>query len=58
MFVGVPDTPENQAKFASNVPLGRLTDPGDIANMCLYLSSDEAKFITVKDLVVDGGRCI
>ncbi len=58
MFVGVPATPENQVKFALDVPLGRLTDPSDVANMCLYLASDEAKFITGTDLVVDGGRCI
>ncbi|WEW56176.1 hypothetical protein PRK78_001613 [Emydomyces testavorans] len=58
MFVGVPDTPENRAKFVSNVPLGRLTDPNDVANMCVYLASDEAAFINGTDLVVDGGKCI
>jgi NAD(P)-dependent dehydrogenase (short-subunit alcohol dehydrogenase family) len=58
MFVGLPDTPENRAKFTSNVPLGRLADPSDVANMCLYLGSDEASFINGADLVVDGGRCI
>lgn len=58
MFVGVPDTPENRAKFVSNVPLGRLTDPNDVANMCLYLASDEAAFINGTDMVVDGGKCI
>ncbi|PGG99032.1 hypothetical protein AJ80_09422 [Polytolypa hystricis UAMH7299] len=58
MFVGVPDTPENRAQFVSNVPLGRLTDPNDVANMCLYLGSDEARFINGTDMVVDGGKCI
>ncbi|EAS31000.3 oxidoreductase [Coccidioides immitis RS] len=58
MFVGVPDTPENRQQFISNVPLGRLTDPNDVANMCLYLASDEAAFINGTDLVVDGGKCI
>ncbi|PGH01387.1 hypothetical protein AJ79_07928 [Helicocarpus griseus UAMH5409] len=58
MFVGVPDTPENRAKFISNVPLGRLTDPNDVANMCLYLGSEEAAFINGTDMVVDGGKCI
>jgi NAD(P)-dependent dehydrogenase (short-subunit alcohol dehydrogenase family) len=58
MFTGVPDTPENRAQFVSNVPLGRLCDVTDVANTCLFLASDEAKFINGTDLVVDGGKCI
>ncbi|OJD12515.1 hypothetical protein ACJ73_09338 [Blastomyces percursus] len=58
MFVGVPDTPENRAQFISNVPLGRLTDPDDVANMCLYLGSEEGAFINGTDMIVDGGKCI
>jgi len=57
-FVGVPPTEENFKKFLSNVPLGRLTDPSDVANYCLYLASDEARFITGTNLEVDGGRGI
>lgn len=33
-------------KFLFNVPLGRLSHPSDVANYCLFLASDEAKFIT------------
>ncbi|WP_337864824.1 3-oxoacyl-ACP reductase FabG [Ignavibacterium sp.] len=36
-------------------PLGKLGDPEDIANAYLFLSSDEAKFITGAVLSVDGG---
>lgn len=57
-FVGVPFTPENIKNFLGNVPLGRLTDPTDVANYCLFLASDEAKFITGTCLEVDGGRGI
>jgi NAD(P)-dependent dehydrogenase (short-subunit alcohol dehydrogenase family) len=57
-FTGTPDTPENRAKFIFNVPLGRLAEVEDVANMCLYLASDEGKFINGTDLVIDGGRCI
>jgi len=57
-FVGVPPTEENFKKFLFNVPLGRLTDPADVANYCLFLSSEEAKFITGTCLEVDGGRGI
>lgn len=57
-FMGVPDTPENRAKFLATIPLGRLARADDIANACLYLASDEAEFITGVELPVDGGRTI
>jgi 3-oxoacyl-[acyl-carrier protein] reductase len=57
-FMGVPDTPENRAKFVATVPMGRLSEPGDIANAALYLASDEAGFVTGVVLEVDGGRTI
>ncbi|KAL6233936.1 hypothetical protein BDW75DRAFT_176396 [Aspergillus navahoensis] len=58
MFTGMEDTEENRQKFIGNVPLGRLTDPADVANMCLYLASDEGSFINGADMVVDGGKCV
>lgn len=57
-FMGVPDTPENRAKFIATIPMGRMSEPKDIANACLYLASDEAEFITGVVLEVDGGRTI
>ena len=57
-FMGMPDTPENRAKFVATIPLGRMSEPRDIANACLYLASDEAEFITGTVLEVDGGRTI
>lgn len=57
-FMGVPDTPENRAKFIATIPLGRLSEPQDIANAALYLGSDEAAFITGVILEVDGGRTV
>ncbi len=56
--MGMPDTPENRAKFVSTIPLGRLCEPEDMANAALYLASDEAAFITGVILEVDGGRTI
>ena len=55
-FMGVPDTPQNRAKFIATIPLGRMSRPPDIANACLYLASDEAEFVTGVVLEVDGGR--
>jgi len=57
-FMGLPDTPENRAKFVATIPLGRMSEPKDIANAALYLASDEAEFITGVVLEVDGGRTI
>jgi len=57
-FMGVPDTPENRAKFIATIPLGRMSRPVDVANACLYLASDEAEFITGVVLEVDGGRTV
>ncbi|MCL4744107.1 MAG: glucose 1-dehydrogenase [Burkholderiaceae bacterium] len=56
-FMG-EDTPEMRAKFVASIPLGRLSQPRDIANAALYLASDEAEFITGACLEVDGGRCV
>lgn len=57
-FMGMPDTPENRAKFIATIPLGRLSEAQDIANAALYLGSDEAAFITGVVLEVDGGRTV
>lgn len=57
-FMGMPDTPENREKFISTIPLGRLSEARDIANATLYLSSDEADFVTGVVLEVDGGRTV
>jgi 3-oxoacyl-[acyl-carrier protein] reductase len=58
MFMGMPDTPENRAKFVASIPMGRLAKPLDVANAALFLASDEAAFITGACLEVDGGRCV
>lgn len=36
-------------------PLGHMGEPDDIAWGCVYLASDEAKFVTGTELVIDGG---
>lgn len=57
-FMGVPDTPENRARFIATIPLGRMSKPLDIARAALWLASEEANFITGVELPVDGGRCV
>ena len=43
-------------KFADSLhPLGHMGEPADIAYGALYLASDESKFVTGSELVIDGG---
>ncbi len=57
-FMGVPDTPENRARFIAGIPLGRMSKPEDIANAALFLADPASSFITGVAIEVDGGRCI
>ncbi len=45
-------------KIITGIPMGRLSQPLDIANAALFLASDEANFVTGACLEVDGGRCV
>ncbi|HZO29141.1 MAG TPA: SDR family NAD(P)-dependent oxidoreductase, partial [Chloroflexota bacterium] len=47
--------PEYQRAFVSQVPLGRLGQPDEIADAVLFIASDRARFITGQLLCVDGG---
>ena len=56
-FGGSASNPEEQiAAAAKGYPLGRLGTAEDIANMALFLGSDEAAWITGGMFVVDGGK--
>ena len=46
---------QEKAKALSRHPIGFLGEPNDIAYMVLYLASDESKFVTGSEMVVDGG---
>ncbi len=42
-------------KLSKTQPIGRMADPKEIADLALFLCSDEAKFITGTDYPIDGG---
>lgn len=39
----------------ARTPMGRMAEPEDVAYGVLYLASDESKYVTGTDLVIDGG---
>ena len=43
------------AARARQCPMGRMGDAWDVAHAALYLASDEARYVTGAELVVDGG---
>jgi NAD(P)-dependent dehydrogenase (short-subunit alcohol dehydrogenase family) len=48
-------TDDQRAANAGNAPLGRMGETADIAAAALFLSSDLAKYVSGRTLVVDGG---
>lgn len=42
-------------KLASQIPMQRIGEPREVADLILFLASDEASFITGAEYVVDGG---
>jgi 3(or 17)beta-hydroxysteroid dehydrogenase len=52
---GARDPETAKQKMSRDVPLGRLGRPAEIADLCVYLLSDAAAFITGADLPIDGG---
>ncbi|MCS6853702.1 MAG: glucose 1-dehydrogenase [Elioraea sp.] len=55
-FMGAEDTPENRARFLATIPLGRFSQPSDVANAAVWLAEDATSFVTGILLPVDGGR--
>jgi 3-oxoacyl-[acyl-carrier protein] reductase len=48
-------TPEMVAKWSALSPLGRCAEPGEVADMALFLASDQAKYCTGQAMNVSGG---
>ena len=42
-------------QIISSTMLGRFGKPSDVANLALFLASDDASFITGANFIVDGG---
>jgi glucose 1-dehydrogenase len=47
---------EAERKILSRTPLGRMGDPDEVANVAVFLASDEASYVTGQTIYPDGGR--
>jgi NAD(P)-dependent dehydrogenase (short-subunit alcohol dehydrogenase family) len=54
--VGGAQPPEAIARIVSTVPMGRMAEPEEIAQVALFLGSDDSRFVTGIELFADGGR--
>jgi len=49
------DPVQARKDFIARQPMGRLGETSEIADLCVYLASDESRFITGTEMIIDGG---
>ena len=49
------EEPAQMEKLLSEIPLGRIGQPEEVAELALYLASDEAAYVTGSTFTIDGG---
>ncbi len=57
---GIGSLPDDEGaamfeRILGGIPMGALGEPLDIANGCLFLASEESKYMTGSELIIDGG---
>jgi NAD(P)-dependent dehydrogenase (short-subunit alcohol dehydrogenase family) len=55
LIAQVRDPASARDRMAAMVPLGRFGTPAEVADLCVYLLSDESAFVTGAELTLDGG---
>jgi NAD(P)-dependent dehydrogenase (short-subunit alcohol dehydrogenase family) len=53
--VAMQENPEVYKTLSASIPMGHFGEPEDVANMNLFLASDEARYVTGAEFVIDGG---
>ena len=55
LFEMVGNAQETKARMERQIPLHRFGRPAEVADLCVYLLSDESAFVTGAEFVIDGG---
>ena len=53
--IATTEMAKNHPDMTDNIPSGRVADPSEVANVILFLASDEGQYITGATLDVNGG---
>ena len=54
-FADAQDPEAAREKVRSSLPISRIGEPEDVGNLVAFLASDEARYITGTEIVIDGG---
>ena len=55
LLKSVPKPEETRARMERAIPMNRFGKPSEVADMCVYLLSDESAFVTGAEFAIDGG---
>jgi NAD(P)-dependent dehydrogenase (short-subunit alcohol dehydrogenase family) len=55
---GVPSADQIIGNISKRVPVGRIGEPDDVANLVLFLVSEETSYINGAVVVIDGGQSL
>jgi glucose 1-dehydrogenase len=55
MDAPLEEHPDVMKELLSEIPLGRMGKPEEVANMALFLASGDSSYVTGSTLFVDGG---
>jgi len=53
--IAATEMAKNHPDMTDQIPLGRVADPSEVANVILFLASEEGQYITGATLDVNGG---
>lgn len=56
MAMGIPQ--DVRERMVSTIPLGRMGEPGEVAELVAFLGSEKASYITGEVIVIGGGRSL
>ena len=54
-IAAAPDPAQARRDFIARQPMGRLGRAEEVADLCVYLASDESRFMTGQAVIIDGG---